>query len=185
MSISNIRERFLARVEQVRVRVPLDHDLVEDYDAAIAHRAALVAQHEAAVKQYEENGGKNLTSTPPADLDLDDVNRWIEEADEKINQNSLFVVLQWVPKKYAEVAKRAMSEGLTAIEHRAAMGEAYYLRTEAFEGDVAVDMDLTWADLEDRLLESETEQIGQAALALAQASDAAPFVKRSKTSNVT
>lgn len=181
MTVQTIRDRFLARTERVRVRVPLDPDVVADHEAALAHRSSLLVAHEAAVKEWDETS-HSVADTPPAEPDLTAVDAWIDRADRAVDEASIVVVMQWKPKVYAEWAKKMNSENLTVLEMEGGVAAAYYLRTEALVGDTWEDLALTWDDVADRVTEGEIHQIGSAAVSLATTSDAAPFKRRGKTS---
>jgi len=183
MSVQSVRDRFLARTEQVRVLVPFEPEPVAELKAATEERDRLVAEYEQVKAEYEAEGARRkLTDTPPAEPDLSEVERWVADAERKVNENAIMVVLQWRPKRYAEILRTAAKEDHTSFQIAVAVAEAFYLRSEALEGDEWVDALLSWDDLADRLSEGELFAVGSQAQALANASDATPFVKRSRNS---
>lgn len=183
MSVISIRDRFLARVEQVRVRVPVDPELAADLKAAKSERARIATDYDRAVKDFE-GGRRKLIDAPPEAPDYTEVDQWIEDAEAAVDANSIIVVLQWLPKVYAELSKKAVAEQMTALQRDTELVEHYYLRTEALDTESGdwVDLAMKWDDLYGRLTEGELLEIAQHAHALANASDAAPFVKRGTNS---
>ena len=178
--VRSLRERFLARTEQVRVRVPIDPDAAADLEAAKGERARITAAHTEAVAEHERR--RKLSDPPPAEPDYTAVDQWIADAEQRVDENSIMIVLQWRPKVYVEMARQSVDEKWTEIQLSHAMAEAFYLRAEVLEGDTWIDLGLSWDQIADRCTDGEVNQIGIAARNLATASDAAPFVPRGKTS---
>lgn len=179
-NVRSLRERFLARTEQVRVRVPIDPDAAADLDAARTERALRAAKYAAAKDDHEKN--RKLSEKPPVEPDYTDVDKWISDAEQKVDENSIMVVLQWRPKRYIELARQSQDERWTEIQLSHAMAEAYYVRTEALEQDEWTDLGLSWDQIAERCTDGELHAIGMQARGLATTSDAAPFVPRGKTS---
>lgn len=175
----SLRERFLARTEQVRVRIPIDPDAAADLEAAKAERRRLADAHEQAVKDREN---KSKLSTPePVEPDYAEVDQWISDAERRVDESSIVIVLQWRPKVFVDLSRQSLEERWTELQLSAAMAEAFYLRAEALEGDTWTDQSLSWDQIAERCTDGEVNAVGSHARMLATASDAAPFEKRGQS----
>lgn len=182
--VRTLREKFLARTEQIRVRIPIDPDAAADLADAQQERARIINEHNKLLKASEDGTARRRLTDPdvPAEPNTTVVDDWIEHAEARVDESSIIIVLQWKPKAYGEIMKRAGIDGSTALEVAEQMAEAYYVRAEVLDSDTWMDMALSWEQVSQRLSEGEMLQLGNQAQALATASDAAPFVKRSRSS---
>lgn len=188
MSLADIKARFLARTETVRVRIPTDPDAVERLDLQKQRRATMEADHAAAVARYKE--GHKLADAPPEEPDYAEVDDAITVADREVDEGSIMVVLQWRPGVYQEAhnwgrEKDERGQDRSWLEVNVRLAAGLYLRSEGYEDGAWSDLELDWADLYSRITDGELAAVGAAARQLCEASDAGPFVKRGKTSAAT
>lgn len=183
MSALSARDRFLARTEIVRVQVPFDETGRDDLAAAMFERARIAKEHEALASKPRKLS--SAAAVNQAEPDYTKVDQWIADAQQRIDENSLVVVLQWRSKAFDEVNTRARTENQSEKERNVALAAAYFVRCEELVDGDWVDTGLSWDEFAERATDGEQMDVGAHALLLATRSDVAPFSKRGKNSKKT
>lgn len=181
MTVQSAKQRFLDRVEIVRIRVPFEQTAINRLNALKAERQKLVDDYEEAKK-----ADRKLSDKPVPEPKLDALDKKIAAEDKSVDNESIIVVLRYRPKIAAPLLNQSRKEDWSYAELLAAMAAGYYERAEIL-GDNGEweDLGLDWEEVEARITDGDITQIGQAAFDTAQATDAAPFNKRGTTSAAT
>lgn len=181
MSLPSVRERFLARTETTRVRVPFDTDAHASYEMAVKAREAAIETHEKV-----KDGPRKLADPAPGDLDLSELDAAVEAADRELDRHSVVVVLRWRPDVYPEATAWARREDRSVYEMHQRIAEGLYVGAEVMDESGAwVDADLSWEDFASHATDGEKHVVGNAAYQLCTMGDAAPFTRRSRGSATT
>lgn len=195
MSLADVRARFLARTEQIAVRIPFEEEPVTRLRLAQERRAAMHADYERAKADYEKpaderQGRRKLSDPAPTEPDYTEADAAIELAERQVDECSIKVLLEWKPGVYQEAYnwgrqkdEAGLDRSIHEVHTRIAAG--FYVRAEGYEDGNWADLDLSWQEVVDHISDADLAAVAAAAASLCTATDAAPFVKRGKTSAAT